>query len=544
MKPFFAIRTTGETRIVFLVGRYALKVARGKLGRRCNALEAHLWNWVGPARRQILCPVLWSPRGGLLNVAPRAVPISEEEADSLRATFGFPDWDYMPPDDLECPFEPKASDWGRIDGRLVALDYSVSEVEAEGHKRRRLAKMNSNVLVAAINRAISAGAVAAPPMEALGPDTSFVRTQTDVGIDPAVFESYVAELRADPGMAAFDGTFANTPSGAGVSAGLSGIARLLLARAIATNDVPGTVERFVSYVTDNAADAIAVMAISGVTLTRAIRLGPDVSLVPISSLQPSTQREMALGGRGIFGAMGPGSVSQCALITRFRFGPVFYRPPDDTAAQIPTDEAYALLGEAFDLLAVLGVYPTYQMFWAQPEDWLMSTGMSGGWQFSPLAHHWVREVQVPENEAEALAAAYFSIDPSKRNKVLRIPLDRLGRAGRERDFADRAIDLGIALESLLLHDIDGRSELSFRLSVRGAWLLGTSHTDRLEIQSSLTKLYVLRSQAVHAGLVDRDTKTGNTIARATALCQALIHKTIEFRCDIDWKRLVVGGGPT
>jgi hypothetical protein len=37
---------------------------------------------------------------------------------------GFPDWDYMPGDDND-PFEPKASDWRRINGRLVALDYST-----------------------------------------------------------------------------------------------------------------------------------------------------------------------------------------------------------------------------------------------------------------------------------------------------------------------------------------------------------------------------------------------------------------------------------
>jgi hypothetical protein len=44
--------------------------------------------------------------------------LSEDEAEHLRNTDGFPDWDYVLPDD-ECPFEYKASDWGRLpDGRL------------------------------------------------------------------------------------------------------------------------------------------------------------------------------------------------------------------------------------------------------------------------------------------------------------------------------------------------------------------------------------------------------------------------------------------
>jgi hypothetical protein len=34
---------------------------------------------------------------------------------------GFRDWDYVPPDET-CPFEYKPSDWGWLNGRLVALD--------------------------------------------------------------------------------------------------------------------------------------------------------------------------------------------------------------------------------------------------------------------------------------------------------------------------------------------------------------------------------------------------------------------------------------
>ena len=56
---------------------------------------------------------------------PPAQPLAEDEVEHLKNTRGFPDWDYVPPDD-NCPFEPKASDWGWLpDGRLVALDYSA-----------------------------------------------------------------------------------------------------------------------------------------------------------------------------------------------------------------------------------------------------------------------------------------------------------------------------------------------------------------------------------------------------------------------------------
>jgi hypothetical protein len=53
-----------------------------------------------------------------------AQPLTASDHENLLDSDGFPDWDYMPGEDGD-PFEPKASDWGRINGRLVALDYST-----------------------------------------------------------------------------------------------------------------------------------------------------------------------------------------------------------------------------------------------------------------------------------------------------------------------------------------------------------------------------------------------------------------------------------
>jgi hypothetical protein len=58
-------------------------------------------------------------RDGARN-APCCPPDTEAEKDHLITTDGFPDWDYVPPDET-APFEYKASDWGWIGKRLVAL---------------------------------------------------------------------------------------------------------------------------------------------------------------------------------------------------------------------------------------------------------------------------------------------------------------------------------------------------------------------------------------------------------------------------------------
>ena len=118
----------GTTQLVLVVGALAVKFARGERGRRCNRFEADTYKRVNAPRRTMLCPVLWCTPCGRVLLMRAASPITEAEAAELRATRSFPDWDYIGSNDEECPFEPKASDWGRLNGRLVALDYSTPEL--------------------------------------------------------------------------------------------------------------------------------------------------------------------------------------------------------------------------------------------------------------------------------------------------------------------------------------------------------------------------------------------------------------------------------
>jgi hypothetical protein len=116
--------SSGATRRVLVVGPLAFKFAIGARGRRCNRFEVDLFHRTSDIRRAMLCPVLWCSQKGALLVARAAQPLTEPEAEHLLEVDGFPDWDYVPPDET-APFEYKSSDWGRLEGRLVALDYSA-----------------------------------------------------------------------------------------------------------------------------------------------------------------------------------------------------------------------------------------------------------------------------------------------------------------------------------------------------------------------------------------------------------------------------------
>jgi hypothetical protein len=132
-RRFLPVIRRGTTRTVLVLGPVALKLALGERGRRCNRFEAGLYKRVNPSRRAMLCPVLWCTPTGWVLIARAANPLTEPERDHLMKTGGFPDWDYLPPNDEGHPFEYKASDWGWLDGDLVALDCSASVLCEEPH---------------------------------------------------------------------------------------------------------------------------------------------------------------------------------------------------------------------------------------------------------------------------------------------------------------------------------------------------------------------------------------------------------------------------
>jgi hypothetical protein len=121
--PMLTLHTAGTTRLTVCVGRYALKFGRWRRGRDANRREWIEWDRATPERREMLCPILWAAPFGLVNIMRRAVPLTRDDQLRRLATDDFPDWDYMPGGPKD-PFEHKESDWGYLEGRLVALDYA------------------------------------------------------------------------------------------------------------------------------------------------------------------------------------------------------------------------------------------------------------------------------------------------------------------------------------------------------------------------------------------------------------------------------------
>jgi hypothetical protein len=103
----------GTSREVLLVGRWAVKLPSARCWRLflCGLLgnmQEALWSGFDSG----LCPVRWAFPGGLVVVMPRCEPLTAAEFDAL---------DRSPWADL--PVEAKACSFGRLGGRVVAVDY-------------------------------------------------------------------------------------------------------------------------------------------------------------------------------------------------------------------------------------------------------------------------------------------------------------------------------------------------------------------------------------------------------------------------------------
>lgn len=121
------VELRGCTRIVFLVGNYAIKIPNFRYswllflnGLVANMNEAATWRWNSgkyeSGKSHLLCPVVWASWGGWVLVMKRAVPctwLSEggEEIDYSK-------WivEGLSGDD-------KPQNYGKLDGRIVKLDY-------------------------------------------------------------------------------------------------------------------------------------------------------------------------------------------------------------------------------------------------------------------------------------------------------------------------------------------------------------------------------------------------------------------------------------
>ncbi|MBV6753683.1 hypothetical protein KV580_25535 [Pseudomonas chlororaphis] len=138
---------------------------------------------------------------------------------------------------------------------------------------------------------------------------------------------------------------------------------------------------------------------------------------------------------------------------------------------------------------------------------------------------------------------YFALPKTQREK-LEVPIHRLNEAVRHDNLVDRAIDLGVAMESLLLVGLGDTAQLSLTLRLRGAWLLGRNFAERKVIYSLLRDLYNCRSSSAHSGKLSNAARAETALKDGLPLCARAIKEVISRGGELTpsfWEDLLLGG---
>ncbi len=151
----------------------------------------------------------------------------------------------------------------------------------------------------------------------------------------------------------------------------------------------------------------------------------------------------------------------------------------------------------------------------------------------PLSSFPVKAKAVKRNY-EALAA-FDEFDSLERS------IDRLARSRLASSPADRALDLGIATEIALMHGQgENNAEITHKIGIRAAWLLGQDIEERQTIFNEIKKLYSARSQAVHSGTLTKKSRVD--LNAADHLVTRLLKTILDLGYFPNWNRLAMGAG--
>lgn len=295
-------------------------------------------------------------------------------------------------------------------------------------------------------------------------------------------------------------------------------------------------------------------AVTGLKPTKALSLKDGVDLVPWDDV-PDSDRKAVFGGQGTDDLSLAFRRAKATAAVRIRVAKrqVLFQSLDDAEKfrsaltwEKPREAAENTVRCATALtcapMAIIGSWVQFDT------DFPNALSGSGSITRGPSLFDWSLSFAEPVTVGPPIIGLYlkFTKLPPDDQTALGISLDRLAQALRRDNSIDKAIDLGIALEAVLLHGLGdtGRGELKFRAAIRGATFIGGSREKRLETLRLLQDAYDLRSTAVHSGKLGgrKHGKTPEEILDAAATsCAAIAQQLITRGAFPDWdKEFVIG----
>jgi hypothetical protein len=288
--------------------------------------------------------------------------------------------------------------------------------------------------------------------------------------------------------------------------------------------------------------------LAGFTIPHAISLERGIDLIPLSDI-PNTEHKIKFiqstspNAENLAGAFPRIAIDPTGAL-RVQHGErtILFSSREEAMANIDRVHTFERRVEDIILCAVaLTLLPIRAVGgWTIVDNPVALAMMPMGFFISEsiFDHALPKPIPIELKRLKDLTGGFFAIRSNDQG-TMRVALDRFRTALPASNFADWAIDLGIALEVMLLHD--GReSELAFQMSARGAALLEKPGPGRIELFKLLKQAYRLRSRAVHKGQLEANEATRTILTEVQSVCGRVAQALINNGSFPDWTSLLMG----
>jgi hypothetical protein len=364
----------------------------------------------------------------------------------------------------------------------------------------------------------------------------------------------IAGLKKEPIFSEFESRMIRSENGAFLFSPDS-VAPKLIQKALKVKNAEAAVSWLERVLSTEKATGLSIMALWGVSVDRVIQLSDRITLMPVTELPDSHQKKWLLEKNWLqsqFEAMPIIDAPKAALIMKTEIEPLFIDAETEVSNEL-WQSNQEFLEDARLALTMFGpCAPLQACSWFNFQNQDIVDAQIGIARSS--SHIEIMPIRIPQQPSldadltSSLVDKYLSLEDSIRQR-LRVSLGRLNQGLRRFRPGDQAMEISIALETLLA---DGGTENTYKIGLRAALLLGGDMATKLENRAIVGGAYVMRSALVHSGTVPDEIKiprlgkmqAGEVANKASKICAEVIQNIIERGQIPEWFELELQGRST
>lgn len=305
-------------------------------------------------------------------------------------------------------------------------------------------------------------------------------------------------------------------------------------------------EQLESWLNTEEVEVLNSLWVLGLDTGESIELNDGYVIQTIADMPDSDEKEYF--SKVGFNFLSRANLPKCAITKRQKIKKMWsdVPPTSPKLADEFRSSCRKLYELAFILNSVNGVtcVPHFQTAYRPATTPTGYFGGSGGsspiFDVSTLASTTISAASIPT--IISMFSIFQSKDENEKTR-LQLILSRLSQAKRRIQIEDKMLDLGIALEMLLLDDNE-KDQLALQFRLRGSWLVGQSGQDRMEKWNLLQEIYNARSSVAHTGMLYKNNRlkierTQEKLPQYLDLAETILRKIIISGTPL-WRDLVLG----